>query len=134
MCIHVPMCVSISSLCTPLLLRAKALSTFSSNTCTHTHTHTHMYIHVNTHTSCLMHAYMYTRVHVLMRDEKEGRKKVKQTTIKAKQHSTPKAVTCKRTCTFVRKVVTEARSNEFPTSLPSFLPLPPSRPPYTCTS
>ena len=30
-------------------------------------------------------------VHVLMRDEKEGRKK--QTNNKAKQHSTPKAVT-----------------------------------------
>ena len=31
-------------------------------------------------------------IHVLMREEKEGRKKVKQTN-KAKQHSTPKAVT-----------------------------------------
>ena len=31
-------------------------------------------------------------IHVLMRDEKKGRKK--QANIKAKQHSTPKAVTC----------------------------------------
>ena len=41
--------------------------------------------------------YIHTYIHVLMRDEKEGRKKeaskVKQTN-KAKQHSTPKAVTC----------------------------------------
>ena len=34
---------------------------------------------------------MYT--HVLMRDEKEGRKKQGQTNNKTKQHSTPKAVT-----------------------------------------
>ena len=31
-------------------------------------------------------------VHVLMRDEKEGRSKQDQTNNKAKQHSTPKAV------------------------------------------
>ena len=35
--------------------------------------------------------YMYIHIHVLMRDEKEERKK--QQTNKAKQHSTPKAVT-----------------------------------------
>ena len=32
-------------------------------------------------------------MHVLMRDEKEGRSKQGQTNNKAKQHSTPKAVT-----------------------------------------
>ena len=32
-------------------------------------------------------------IHVLMRDEKEGRSKQGQTNNKAKQHSTPKAVT-----------------------------------------
>ena len=32
-------------------------------------------------------------IHVLMRDEKEGRSKEGQTNKKAKQHSTPKAVT-----------------------------------------
>ena len=36
---------------------------------------------------------MYMYVHVLMRDEKEGRKKQGQTNNEAKQHSTPKAVT-----------------------------------------
>ena len=37
--------------------------------------------------------YMYMYVHVLMRDEKEERSKQGQTNNKAKQHSTPKAVT-----------------------------------------
>ena len=41
--------------------------------------------------------YVCTYIHVLMRDEKEGKKKQarsnKQTNNKAKQHSTPKAVT-----------------------------------------
>ena len=32
-------------------------------------------------------------IHVVMRDEKEGRSKQGQTNNKAKQHSTPKAVT-----------------------------------------
>ena len=41
--------------------------------------------------TCIYILYMYIHVHVLMRDEKEGRKK--QTNNKAKQHSTPKAVT-----------------------------------------
>ena len=37
--------------------------------------------------------YMYYIVHVLMRDEKEGRKKqARSNNNKAKQHSTPKAV------------------------------------------
>ena len=35
----------------------------------------------------------YFRVHVLMRDEKEGRKKQARSNNKAKQHNTPKAVT-----------------------------------------
>ena len=36
---------------------------------------------------------LYLPVHVLMRDEKEERKKQARSTNKAKQHSTPKAVT-----------------------------------------
>ena len=36
---------------------------------------------------------IHAHVHVLMRDEKEGRSKQGQTNNKAKQHSTPKAVT-----------------------------------------
>ena len=38
-------------------------------------------------------ASLYIRMYVLMRDEKEGRKKQGQTNNKAKQHSAPKAVT-----------------------------------------
>ena len=46
--------------------------------------HRHLYIHVHV-----------PHIHVLMRDEKEERKKqARQTNNKAKQHSTPKAVTC----------------------------------------
>ena len=38
--------------------------------------------------------HMYLEIRVLMRDEKEGRKKqASQTNKKAKQHSTPKAIT-----------------------------------------
>ena len=70
--------MSLSPLCVPLSSSEPRHSAPSAQT--PAHTQTHMYIHVNTHMSCLMHAYMYTRVHVLMRHEKEGRKKVKQTT------------------------------------------------------
>ena len=37
--------------------------------------------------------YMFINAHVFMRDEKEERSKQGQTNNKAKQHSTPKAVT-----------------------------------------
>ena len=46
---------------------------------------------------CIVSKYVCMCIHVLMRDEKEGRKKQarsnKQTNNKAKQHTTPKAVT-----------------------------------------
>ena len=43
----------------------------------------------------IVHVISQLHVHVLMRDEKEGRKKqARSNNNKAKQHSTPKAVTC----------------------------------------
>ena len=44
-----------------------------------------MHAHINVH--------MHTHIPCLMRDEKEGRSEQGQTNNKAKQHSTPKAVT-----------------------------------------
>ena len=51
----------------------------------------YMYIH---RLNSRLYVLLYTHVHVLMREEKEGRKKqARSNNIKAKQHSTPKGVT-----------------------------------------
>ena len=59
--------------------------------------------------------YIHTYIHVLMRDEKEGKKKeaskVKQTN-KAKQHSTPKAVTCPKKMSCLRWDSKKERSKQ----------------------
>ena len=44
--------------------------------------------------ACIYNIIMYIHVHVSMREEKEERSKQGQTSNKAKQHSTPKAVNC----------------------------------------
>ena len=70
--------------------------------------HIHVYIRLNVYTcigtvfvpkqrylyngKCIGNA-LYMYIHVLMRDEKEGRSKQGQTNNMVKQHSTPKAVT-----------------------------------------
>ena len=66
-----------------------------SERCTQCHViHVYMYMYIIYTCTCIVYILFNTpHVHVLMSDEKEERSKQGQTNNKAKQHSTPKAVT-----------------------------------------